>query len=188
MNFLFSCKSENGENIPMSRLTHINDDGKKLHRTIISVKPYIDKIGKQKFEEIHYNVGLVSAFEYIKRTGQRVNETDKNELKKESVAIFEMELSNGTKSILESKRNPLDQNQTIQYLIGDIIKDFSIQQESQEFYPNGHHFENSQSKKNRIKLFLFFKGVDLKKKMRFVYHDRLFGAGLLNFGINKEMN
>lgn len=181
-----SCKSDVNNAISPSSIKYVNADGKKLQRTIVSVKPYEDKLGKKKFEEIRYNIGFVSAIEFIERKRQKIEEKDRKELMKESVGIFDIELMHSSRGILESYRNPLDQDQTIQYLSGNIVKDFKVEQGGIEYLPSAHHFENSQSKRNRIKLYIFFKDLDLKRKMRFVYHDRLFGAGMLNFGINKE--
>ena len=181
-----SCKSDVNNVISPSSIKYVNAEGKKLQRTIVSVKPYVDKLGKKKFEKIRYNIGFESAIEFIEHKRQKIEEKDRKELINETVGIFEMELIHASRGILESYRNPLDQDQTIQYLVGNIVNDFKVEQGGIEFVPNGHHFENSQSKRNKIKLYIFFKGLDLKRKMRFVYHDRLFGSGLLNFGINKE--
>jgi hypothetical protein len=185
--FISSCKEEvTYKPTSLDGLRYVEDDGEKLHRTIISKKIVLDQIGKKKVEEIRFNVGFVSALDFIKHKQVKIDKNDLPNLKNESVAIFEMNLIHFSRSIIEARRNPLDPDQTMQYLVGGIIKDFSVIQNNKEYIPNGHQVENSHINKNRIKLFLFFKGVNIHKKIRFIYHDRLFGSGMLNFGLNKE--
>lgn len=184
---LFSCEEKKISETNLPNHQNLEDD-KQLLRSIISVKSYKDQLGKNKIEEIKYSVGIVSALEFLKRKKQIVDPTDIKDLRSESVVIFDIELLNLRKKIFHSHRIILDKDHAIQYLIGNIINDFKVIQNDSIYIATAHQFENSLGKQNKIRLFIFFKGLNLEKYMRFNYNDKLFGGGLINFGLNREKN
>ena len=178
-----SCK-ENAKDLHPYELNK-NIEGKLLERSILSTVSYSDQLGSKKSETIRYSAGVVSAIEYLNRKKQRVENVDYNDLKKESVLIFDIEIVSQHKKIFQSERLKYDKDYTIQYLVGNFLNDIQIEQNKKIIYPNAHQYENNVLNQNRIRVFVFFSGLDLRKKMRVIYRDQLFEGGIINFGLNK---
>lgn len=181
---LFSCDNEKIELKPAE--SYFQENAEKEGCVYLSSKSIVDENGNKKTEEIKYSMGVVSATEFVHKKKKNISQNELNKLKKESVAILEFELIEEHKTIYEAKRNPLGKDRTIEYLIGAIKNDITIDQNGTTYIPNDLLFENSFSKQNRIRLYFFFTGVNLNEEMKIMYHDRLYGAGLINFRINKN--
>lgn len=183
------CQQENLANHPKVPVGYAGDDlmNNDSFRTYLSSKPYVER-GKKKEEEISFSTSVVGALDFLSRKGKKVDKADEEQLKKESVVILEMGLMQQHKSIFESKRNSLNKDKTMEYLIGTITNDVSIEQDGLTFYPTGHQYENSFGAHNKIRIYFFFKDLKKEKEYRITYHDRLFGSGLINFSMNKNLN
>lgn len=184
---LFSCEEEKMKVNPTGSyfLEDEKQDGAST-RVYLSSKSIIDEKGNKKIEEVKYSMGIVSAIEFIAKKGRKSTQNELSKLKSESVAILEFELTKEHKNIFDANRNSLNKDNTIEYLMGNIAKDITIEQDGIIYNSNDLLYENSFSKQNRIRLYFFFTGIKSNEEMKIMYHDRLYGAGLINFRINKN--
>lgn len=184
---LFSCEEEKMKVNPTGSyfLENEKQDGAST-RVYLSSKSIIDEKGNKKIEEVKYSMGIVSAIEFIAKKGRNSTQNELSKLKSESVAILEFEPTEEHKNIFEAKRNSLNKDKTIEYLMGNIAKDITIEQGGIIYNSNDLLYENSFSKQNRIRLYFFFTGIKSNEEMKIMYHDRLYGAGLINFRINRN--
>lgn len=186
---LMECQESENKIDSHDPIGYLGDDWVKnnaTYVTFLSSKSYKER-GKIKNEDILFSTSIVGALEFLHHKGKAIDKADLEELKKESVVILEMQLSEDHKSIFETNRNKLDRDKTMEYLIGDIMNDLTIEQDGATLISNGNQYENSFGTQNKIRVYFFFKGLDQNKEYRITYHDRLFGAGLINFSMNKNL-
>lgn len=157
------------------------------YRTHLFSKAY-EENGKKKMEDITFSANILAAHDFLTRKGEKIDPNEMEDLKKETVVILEFELAQKHKRILESKSIEMSKDGTIEYLVGEIINDVSIFQDGKTVSPNGHQYENSFGKQNKTRVYFFFKNIDKNKELRITYHDKLFGAGLINFSMNKNFD
>lgn len=185
-----ACEADQADPVLKDPSGYQGDDLLKKNETFrlyTSLKSY-EENGKKKVEKITYSANIIGATDFIQYKGKKIDPSDVADLKKESVVILEFELEEGHKKILEAKRNRLDKDKTMEYLVGNIINDIFIEQDGAIHTPNGHQYENSFGTQDNIRLYFFFIDVNKDKKLRVTYHDKLFGAGLINFSMNKNFD
>lgn len=187
--FLSSCNEEKkrvDEDLSFYKGDEMADDGKST--TFFTKIPVKKQTGKTKYEEIKYSCSILSALDYLEHKNIKPDGFDAQELRNEAAVILEIELKNENLPILEAKRNEFSKDQIMQYVVGEIVNDFSIEQNGKTFSPEGSSYENSFGKQNRFRVVFYFKNLNMNEQLRAVYNDKIFGAGLLNFGLNKKLD
>lgn len=185
---IYSC-NENKDAFKSNSLNEknytINPDQKDKHLTLYRSEKVVevDKRGKKKTEVMVYSINSIAALDFIARKGKTPKAEDIESLKEEQVLILEMELENEMQSVFESKRLQIKKNDVIEYINAKIINDIWVEQNGKEFTPKGHQYENSFGKQNRMRIYFYFKGINLKNNYRAIFNDRLYGSGLINFRI-----
>jgi hypothetical protein len=186
---LFSCTESIQES--QAKLSFKGSDGKielLPARLITTKQEFKDKKGKTISESLNYSTSVIDALEFIKKRGEFPKPSDVKELVNESVIILEIESENSNKSILDSKRLTKDRNDVNQYIVGDMLNDIWVLQNSKEIHPTGNNYENSFGSQNKMRTYFFFNGINKNEPFKIVYNDKLFGSGILNFGQNKNID
>jgi hypothetical protein len=133
---------------------------------------------------IHYTVRVMGALELLEHKGQAVAPEDKADLAKETVVLLEIGAPELQKDIWQHPQLQLSEEDAANYLIGDIVSDLTIEQNGHNYSASGSNFEGKNGAKNALRAQIYFAGADSKQPLKVVYYDRLFGAGLVKFGIN----
>jgi len=131
-----------------------------------------------------YTVKVLSATVFLERKGENIAPEDREGLAHEIVALLEIQAPDAKRDFFESPGLALSKEDGLQYLVGGIGSDITLVQGTKEFYPSGVSFERVPGMQHKIRVLLFFSGVDLTQKMKISYYDRLMGSGIINFGIN----
>lgn len=160
---------------PTGDLMLMDNEGVKNGSSILQDE---DELSNQStVNQIQYSIDILSALEYVNRRGEEPDPGDVDELRKESVLILEMESMEKIQEIFESSRIQMDKEDAIKYLIGEITSDIVLTQGENEYLPTAVQYDGMV--KNKFRLFLFYKDVDVRAGIRVSYYDRLFGAGLI---------
>lgn len=180
---LFSCQKEEvsaGGGAAMER-TGINESlgspGNKDNR--IAIKKGDHEI---LVNGIYYKTDLISALEFIERKGEKADEKDVAQLKKESVLILDIELNEATTSIFDSEHLTMSRDEAMSYMMHGIIGDIHVEQNKEEHLAHTVLVDKDSgqwSGKGGLRFFLFFNDLDPDKKMQTTYYDRLFGGGAI---------
>lgn len=139
----------------------------------------------KKIDNINYRVDIVSALDFVTRSGDHVRAEDEKELANEQVVLLEIALDNELKKIWDDPAVKMTQEDAMNYLVDGIAADFSIEQNGKTISANGVNFEGRSGAVNKVKVQFFFAGVHPEKPMKVLFYDRLTGAGLIKFGINE---
>lgn len=134
-----------------------------------------------KIKGIEYHYSMVSALDFVQRSGNTVASEDLEDLEKESVVIFEFTTDKATQSAFESAEMKLEKDDAIQYLMSGISNDFVIKQDGTEFKPAGCNYEGQIGEQNKIRVMFFMNGLDKNDPFTIEYYDQLFGKGLMKF-------
>lgn len=146
-------------------------------------------IRKEKTQQgVRYRVRVVSALEFIARRSRSVAAEDRKELSESTVLLLDFELNDENKNIWESTQLKLSKDDAQNYLIGEIVNDLYISQNNKDIYPAGVNFEGSTGAANQIRVVFFLDNIALNKPMTVSLYDKLFGAGLMKFGIQQPTN
>lgn len=124
---------------------------------------------------VTYCLKPLSAYDYLKNIGEQPSISDNEALKNESVFILELESKSS--EILSTENLKLEYGEAVKYLTSSIVSDIEIRQASKNYSPEGVLYDHSISHKNKLRLIVFFKGVDASGDFQFIYQDRLFGSG-----------
>lgn len=131
---------------------------------------------------IRYQVNCYSAADFLMKSGRKINASDAEALKKESVIQLTIADTATYKSVKEHPRLSLSEEEISSYLQQGILTDFTVIQGEEVLFPVGSQLESAGSTfKNTINLFLFFNDIDRTKELKIQYNDQLFGAGLIRF-------
>lgn len=141
-------------------------------------------VSRKVIQQTGYTARVISAIEFLERKGESIDAADKKDLEKEAVVLLELETPDKGKDFFESPAIGYTKEEGMQYLVGDIARDVTLFQGKNEFHASGTSFERSSGQQNKIRVILFFSGVNASEEMRINYYDRLLGAGIINFGIN----
>lgn|GEM_PF-6502047 len=131
-----------------------------------------------------YTAKVIPALDFLQAKGEKVSAEDKKFLEKEVVVMLEIASADAKKDFFDAPGITFSKEESLQYLTGNITQDVTIIQGTETFYPSGSSYERSPALQNRIRVMLFFSGVDVNKKMKISYYDRILDAGIINFGIN----
>lgn len=145
----------------------------------------VAKSSSKTHNGITYSFRMMSATDFLTTKGEQVVAADRAELEKETVVIVTFNSSKKGSDIFELEQMTIDKEAAIQYLIGALGNDVTIEQAGESFKPKGVHYETSFGEIGHLRAFLYFDGVRLSNSAKVVYYDRLFGAGLLRFEIKK---
>jgi len=165
-----------------SMINEFNAEGEKITSSQLAVANSDEVI----LSGISYKVNGLSAFNYLQRKGEHIQSADLGELKKESVFMLEFESSKSTQNLFESEEMEMSKDDAVQYLVGDVLEDFTIKQNGKEFIPTGAFYEGQLGGQNRIRITFFAKGINLKQDYQIVYYDRLFGKGIVKIKKNAQ--
>lgn len=139
------------------------------------------------YNGITYSVNLINAVDFVSRKGEKLELSERLELSKECVAILKIDLKNSKEtSVFESSKMTMNREDAMQYLVGQISNDFSVEQNGESISPLGVEYDAGIAQPDNIKIFLFFNKINLDKSSSVVYYDRLFGAGLIRFNLNNR--
>src|SRR3989338_3245114 len=127
--------------------------------------------------QIRYSIDVLSALEFLNRRGEEPDPNDVADLRRESVLILEMESTEELQEIFFSSRMQMDKEDAIKYLIGEISNDLVLKQGENEYSATGLQYDGML--KNKLRLFLFYKDIDVHAAIHVSFYDRLFGAGLI---------
>ena len=130
--------------------------------------------------DIRYRFNVLTALDYLKQKGEQPSEQDISALKKEFVAILEIETLEAIKDVFSSEKLKMNKEDVIKYLMGEISADIELLQDDKEFAPTGVQYDGMLTGANKFRLFLFFKDLNVERTVVLKYYDRLFGAGLIN--------
>ena len=185
---LFSCEAESGTKLQDAPNGPDIRQGKDFESLYLEESTDESASARKLVNAVGYSVSLVRALDFLDRKGERVAEEDKADLSREAALILETELKEGHRDIFDSPRMTLSKDDAIQYLVGKISEDVMIYQDTKEFKPTGVSYEGALGNKNKMRVILFFRDLDLNKKMRVSYYDRLLGSGIINFGVNNNLD
>jgi hypothetical protein len=160
--------------------------GTDTHQSDASVgEPDNDKAASKMYNGVKYTIDLINAVDFVSRQGEKLELSERMELSRESVVILKIDLQNIKEtSVFESAKITMNKEDALQYLVGQISNDFSIEQNGESKSPTGVQYDAGISEPDNIKVFLFFNNINLNKPSSALYYDRLFGAGLMRFKIN----
>lgn len=129
---------------------------------------------------VDFRFKVISALDFLDRTGQRPSEEDMAQLESESVLIFEIEDTSELKTIFEHPALQRSKDDFIQYLSGAVMNDLKITQYGKEVSPNGVQFEGVMgASSHKTRTLVFISGIDITKEYTIHYNDPLFDAGLI---------
>lgn len=174
---LCSCEQDNSEmdkKLAFEESSTVTDIGG--HNFIAEDQSRLEQV----IDDIRYTTRAVSALDYLSHIGESPLENDHEALKSESVFIMELSTNNG-KSIKKSKELTLNDDELMKYLIGDIIKDFTVTQNEETYFANGTGFENSFGSDDKIRIMFYMKGIDLSKEYKVIFYDKILGKGMIRF-------
>jgi hypothetical protein len=160
-----------------------NPDSNETNNSIERSKS--GSIAVKIYNGVSYSIDLINAVDFVTRKGEKLDLSERLELSKESVAILKIDLNNIKEtSVFESSKMTMNKEDALQYLVGQILDDLTVEQNGQSISPVGVEYDAGVSGSQTIKVFLFFNNINLNKPSNAVYYDRLFGAGLMRFKIN----
>lgn len=149
----------------------------------ISEELYIEKghVSNYKISKgIKFQFKSMTAVNFLNGKLKTVSEQTKKEVASESVVIFEISDTNSFKNLFEHASMQYSQDDAVQYLCGQLVNDIIIEQGGKTFTSNGLQYEGvMDANNNRIRMIIFFKGIDLQKQYTLKYNDRLFDTGLI---------
>lgn len=176
--FFSACSEKDETFVAGNPITEV--PGKETENTLVSSPNSKTK----QIDRNRYTVRVFSALDFLKKKGETPTPNDEQELKKEGIVLLEIEGSDERKDFFEQPEIQLSSEDAMQYLIGNISEDIALSQGSEELYPSGVNFERIPGMQHKIRIVFFFKGIETDKKMKIEYYDRIFGSGIINFGIN----
>ncbi|MDH4472378.1 MAG: hypothetical protein QE487_07200 [Fluviicola sp.] len=147
--------------------------------------PKMGSSNSKTHNEITYSFQLMSALDFVTKKGEKVAASDTADLKKEVVMIATFQHAKSQKDILDSDQITLDKEAATQYLVGELASDVTLEQAGKKVSPTGVHYEKSVGQIGQVRAFLFFEDVSATQLSTIIYYDRLFGAGLMRFTVNK---
>ena len=150
------------------------------------VKKQSDYLEKE-INGMNYSISFINGLDYVKRaTYRKIDSEDESELAKESVIMLEFSTKNEFDNIFHSEKMNMQKDDAVQYLIGDILKDIKIIQDSSEIFSSNHSYEGQLGAKNKLRVTFYFNNIDLNHSFQIEFYDRLFGNGIIKF--NKNTN
>lgn len=178
------------EQLPSREHSYATDKGDNASTAIVTngsvSSTEITNSGQKTMDNIIYQVQLMPALDYLRRKGETVAQSDINDLKKESVAILQIALTDKHKDILGENQLQLPKEDALMYLSDQISQDLQITQNRKDVMPYGVRFDGHVGATNQVKVHLYFKDLKLNQPMKVMLYDRLFGKGLIKFGINEQ--
>lgn len=178
---LLSACSEIGVN----EKTETSNPAEKKLETLADIKT--EKLsGNKIIDRKGYVVKVVPAMQFLQSKGETVAVEDKKALEKEIVVLLEIETPDPGKDFFDSPQVTFSKEDGMQYLIGNIAQDVTLFQGKNEYHPSGSSYEKGVGQQNKIRVLFFFSGIDINKKMRISYYDRIMDTGIINFGINNN--
>lgn len=154
------------------------------HSSTSVVEPDNDGGAAKTYNGVKYTVDLINGVDFVSRKGEKLELSERLELSRESVAILKIDLQSMKEiSVFESSKITMNKEDALQYLVGQISGDFSIEQNGKSISPSGVEYDAGISEPDNIKVFLFFNKINLNQPSSALYYDRLFGAGLMRFKI-----
>lgn len=173
---MHSCSSESETQKIIEDIGTVSDpkNDERLELSMKSTKSY-KIVNGVKFE-----FKAITALEFLNRNGKVPSQEDLESLKKEIVLIFEIQDTNSFNSIFEHPSIVFSQDETVQYLTGQLLQDLTIQQDDKRFDASGIQYEGIiGANTNKIRVLTFFNGVDLERDYHIHYNDPIFEAGLI---------
>lgn len=175
---MFSCsKNSETENAVQKQ--------KNINSTFIREGSFMR--AEKQINQLKITSTCINALDFLRRKKQRIDSIDIIELKKETVLILELESNNKYKSIFSEKEMKFDQNGFVEYAMSKICEDIYLSQKGKTILPNSSLYENSRTKINSIKLFFYFKDVNLEENYQLTFYDRIFGKGLIKLSFKNNV-
>lgn len=135
---------------------------------------------------LNYSMRILPMLDFLQRKGETVAAEDRDDLSKETVVLLEMALENTQKDIWKNPGMQLSEEDAVNYLVGELASDLTIEQNGITRHATGTSFEGRTGAAHQLRVQLYFGNIDCKQPMKALYYDRLFGAGLIKFGINER--
>lgn len=142
-----------------------------------------NKKGTKTYNGISYSFHIMNASDFISKKGEKVEAADQAELNKESVMIVTFSSEKKHTDIFELEQMTLNKEDAVQYLIGALGNDVTIEQDGKSIKAKGVHYESSIGEIGQLRAFLFFDRIRHSSPVKVLFYDRLFGAGLMRFEI-----
>lgn len=158
----------------------IKPDGTKVYKTegVELTLLEKDELGNVKnFEDMSFVFKSVSSLDYLERSGEKVDDSDRKSLENESVFMIEFVGHKLSGSIFDQGENSLSEQDATKYLIGEIENDFVVIQNKKRIKPLGVQYDGKIGNSQKIRVTFLMEGVNLKKDHTIEYNDRLFGKG-----------
>jgi hypothetical protein len=181
---LFSCSEEDAAKKNGSTAIHTSTASAAVLSSTkgsVALKGHRSKV----IGGVQYSVSVMPATEFLRRKGEQVAEEDLEALAKETVLLLRMELMDVQKDIWNYKGMQFSEDDAVNYLVGQIASDISIEQDGKEWRSNGSSFEGRNGAVHVINVQLFFGEIHCDQPLSVKMYDQLFGAGLIKFGINE---
>lgn len=183
----FSCNEENENKKLMD-----NDHGNTVEFTS---NDWFLKDGEvmsrdtKKVKDVLIGARHVSAIDFLENKKKKPKQEDIISLREETVLILEF------KSLNKTHRNPLNLDQClmsyekgIEHLSFGLEEYVEIIQNDSTYQANGSHFERDFGLSDRLRIVMFFKGINRKEDFKLSLNDAVFGGGLLNFHFTESLN
>jgi hypothetical protein len=139
-----------------------------------------EQLNEAVINNIHYNFDVLSALDFLEIKGEHPSPKDEQSLRNESVVILEIQTLENIQDIFLSEKLTFNKEDAIKYLVGDVAADFTLVQDKEEFTPTGVQYDGMLTGTTKIRLFIFYKNVNVKREVKFKFYDQLFGAGMIN--------
>tara|TARA_B100000508_G_scaffold137355_2_gene131769 strand:+ start:74189 stop:74803 length:615 start_codon:yes stop_codon:yes gene_type:complete len=143
----------------------------------------------KKVKDVLIGARHVSAIDFLKNSNKKAKPGDLKSLREETVLILEF------KSLNKKHRNPLNLDQCvmpyekgIEHLSFNLDESVEITQDDSVYMANGTHFERDFGLSDRLRIVMFFKGINRKEDFKLSLNDVVFGGGLLNFHFTESLN
>lgn len=146
-----------------------------------------DPIKNKVAGDFIFSIDVLSSLDFLRHKGAQIEEKDSKDLENESTIILEITGKSLYEDIFESKSLTKTKDDAVQYLIGDIQKDFTVEQADVIYEPTTVIYEGRIGEKNKIRVLFLINKLNREKSYRIIYNDHLFGRGLIKFIINKNL-
>lgn len=187
--FLISCTGS--KHTGLTEEDHLNADrGNSFFSGFFQDNQHAQRqaseVHTKSVSDFDYTCGILQGVDFVRRKNPGITAEELSDLEDESVLILEVRQTKKLTSILGSKSMEMSRDGLNQYLVGEVIKDIAVVQDGKDYYPSGNFYEGIVD--NSIRIYFFFKGLDIKRLMTVTYYDRIFGNGMVKIALNTTNN
>jgi hypothetical protein len=181
---LFSCETESKDN--SSTPVGAGDaDSQSSSQQLLPYQRREDYRASKRIGGIDYKVSIVSALDFLKRKGEKLTQEEQESIKNEQVCFVDIIDIRTHKDIFEHDNIQHSKSKLIQYLMMNVEKDIIAFQGKKEFSPTASFYEG-QYTKNGLRMYFYFKELNLNSPVELLFNDNILNQGLIRFTLGNE--